>query len=355
MAINSFSQGVTPSALPLPVTTASATTSATTTDITVSWTPDSKGSVPTTYSVVGTATSGVTTNASTTSTSVTVSKQSGGRAYSFAVTAQNRFGNSATATSSSAVTPPFVYKEAITTTSTVNYTIPTGYSKMAAIVYGGGGNGSAGITGEQSSGYPGKGGGGAGAVAFQEYSISATQVYTLTVAAAGGQSKITAPDTTIIASANGGAQGGNGAGTNAGGTATSQVATNATITGGTGGGGAAGFVGSSTVGQAGGNASATSFTVLTGYALPASVAVALGGGGGGGTGRRCNDPGYGEYQGSNAVGGSGGTGGATGQQGGDNGSYPAGRGYQGAGGGGGGFAAGSGTSGGVGRVVVYVA
>jgi hypothetical protein len=352
MAINSFSQGVTPSAIPLPVTTASATTSATTTDITVTWTADTKGAVPTAYTVTGTATGGFTTTATTSSTTATLTKQNGGRAYTFAVVAQNKFGNAA-ARNSSPVTPPFVYREAITATSTVNYTIPTGLSKMAAIVYGGGGNGSPQALGFTNSVLPGKGGGGASAVEFQEYSITQDQVYTLTVASAGGQSKITAPDTTIIAAANGGAQGGTGPGTNAGGTATSNVATNATITGGAGGGGASGFVGTSNAGQAGANGSATAFTVLTGYALPASVAVALGGGGGGGTGRRMIDQRYGDRTGNNAAGGSASSGGAAGQSGGDAGND--GQGFQGAGGGGGGFAAGSGTSGGVGRVVVYVA
>lgn len=353
MAIGNFSQGVTSSSVPLPVTTASATTSATTTDITVTWTADTKGAVPTTYSITGTASGGFTTSASTTATSVTVSRQNGGRAYSFAVTSQNRFGNALSATSSSAVTPPFVYREGLTATSTTTYTIPTGHSKMAAIVYGGGGNGTASYTAGNTTGFPGKGGGGAGAVAFQEYSITQNQVYTVTVAAAGGQSKITHPDTTIIASANGGTQGGFGPTVNAGGTATSQVATNATATGGAGGGGANGLIGSSVVGQAGASSATTTFTVLTGYMLPNPVALALGGGGGGGTGQRCNDPRYGDQAGTNQAGGAASSGGAAGGSGSSSGNYN--QGVQGAGGGGGGFAAGSGTAGGVGRVVIYVA
>jgi hypothetical protein len=346
MAIGNLGQGVTSSSVPLPVTTASATTSATTTDVTVTWTPDTKGAVPTAYTVTGTASGGFTTTATTTATSVTLSRQNGGRAYTFAVASQNRFGSSTA--NASAVTPPFVYKEAITATSTVNYTIPTGYSKMAAIVYGGGGNGQAasGNSGANSGG--GKGGAGAGAVAFQEYSITQDQVYTLTVAAASGQSKITAvTGSVIIASANGGAQGGFGSGTNAGGTATSQVATNATITGGTGGGGSSGLNGSNTAGQAGGSASASTFTVLTGYNLPNPVAMNLNGGGGGGSGFQVTDYRYGAGFGSNQAGGAATNGGVTGVTGGYGGS--------GSGGAGGGFAAGVNQAGGVGRVVVYVA
>jgi hypothetical protein len=339
MAINSFSQGVTPSAVPLPVTTATATTSATTTDVTVTWTPDTKGAVPTAYTVIGTASGGFTTTATTTATSVTMSRQNGGRSYTFAIASQNRFGSSTA--NASAVTPPFVYQEAITATTTVNYTIPTGYSKMAAVVYGGGGNGVSGTTGVVG----GKGGGGAGAVAFQEYSITQGQVYTLTVASAGGQSKITAPDTTIIAAATGGAQGGQNVGTNAGGVGTSQVAVNATITGGAGGGGSPGT--NNTAGQAGANGSATSFTVLSGYALPNPVAVALGGGGGGGTREQGYYEGrYGEYF-SAGVAGAGGAPGTGGGAAGGSGSTTSGA--------GGGFAAGVTTAGGVGRVVVYVA
>ena len=162
MAINSFGQGVAPSAVPLPVTTASATTSATTTDVTVTWTADTKGAVATAYSVTGVASGGVTTTSITSATSVLLSKQSGGRAYTFTVTAQNAYGNSSTV-SPAAVTPPFVYREALVATTTANYTIPTGYSKMAAIVYGGAGNGQ-GSQYYDSTG--GKGGGGASACAF---------------------------------------------------------------------------------------------------------------------------------------------------------------------------------------------
>lgn len=344
MAVNNFSQGVTPSAVPLPVTTATATTSATTTDVTVTWTADTKGAVPTAYTVTGTASGGFTTTATTTATSVTLTRQNGGRAYTFAVASQNRFGSSTA--NAAPVTPPFVYKEALTATSSTTYTIPTGYSKMAAIVYGGGGNGqvASGNSGANSGG--GKGGGGAGAVAFQEYSITQDQVYTVTVAAAGGQSKITNPSSVIIASANGGAQGGFGTGTNAGGTATSQVATNATITGGTGGGGSSGLNGSNTAGQAGGSATATSFTVLTGYNLPNPVAVNLNGGGGGGSGFQVTDYRYSAGFGSNQLGGSATNGGVTGGTGGFGGS--------GSGGAGGGFAAGVAQAGGVGRVVIYV-
>jgi len=339
MAINSFGQGVAPSAVPLPVTTASATTSATTTDVTVTWTPDTKGAVATAYSVTGVASSGVTTTAITSATSVVLSKQSGGRAYTFTVTASNAYGNSSTV-SPAAVTPPFVYREALVATTTANYTIPTGYSKMAAIVYGGAGNGQ-GSQYYDSTG--GKGGGGASACAFQEYAVSATQVYTITVGAAGGQSKITAPGAVIIAQANGGAQGGYGPGLNAGGTATSQVAGSVSINGGAGGGGIASGTATS---QAGTNGSATSFTNLTAYGLTNPVAVALGGGAGGPFLTR---PSWSQrYNSSGAT-----TGGASGAAGTGGFAYT-GTG-SGAGGAGGGFVAGSGTTGSAGRVLVYVA
>jgi hypothetical protein len=341
MAINSFGQGVAPSAVPNSPTTATATTSATTTDVTVTWTPDTTGAVPTAYVVTGTASSGVTTTVTTNATSVILANQSGGRAYTFTVRSQNAYGNAPSARSTSAVTPPFVYKEALVATTTANYTIPTGYSKMAAIVYGGAGNG-VGTTGYQTDG--GKGGGGAGAVAFQEYAISATQVYTITVGAAGGQSKITAPDTTIIAAATGGAQGGTGVGVNAGGVGTSQVAASATITGGNGGGGSAG--GAAGAGQAGTNGSATSFTVLTAYGLTNPVAVALGGGGGGGTLFR-NFQNFRYFSLGASTGGAGGASGTGAGAAGATGSTVSGA--------GGGFVAGSTSTGSAGRVIVYVA
>jgi hypothetical protein len=344
MAVNSFSQGAVRSAVPLPVTTATATTSATTTDVTVTWTPDTKGAVPSVYTVTGTATGGFTTFATTTATSVTMVRQNGGRAYTFAVASQNEYGSS---TANASATPPFVYQEALTAINTQNYTIPTGYSKMAAIVYGGGGNGTTTSLNSGAGSNGGKGGAGAGAVAFQEYSITQGQVYQVTVGTAGGQSKITAPGSVIIAQANGGGQGGVGTGTNAGGTATSQVAVNATITGGTGGGGSSGENGSNTVGQAGGAASATTFTVLTAYPLPNPLATNLGGGGGGGSGFVVTDGRYGAGFGSNQIGGAASNGGVTGESG----TY----GRSGSGGAGGGFAAGVNQAGGVGRVVIYVA
>ena len=342
MAINKLStDAIEPRITPLAPTTAAAATSATTTDVTVTWTANTSGTIPTAYQIVGTATSGVTITQEVAGnrTSATMFGADSDKAYTFAVKSKNKDGLSSTSRNASAVTPPIVYKLALTATSTKNFTVPAGYSKMAAVVYGGGGNGSATT--------PGKGGGGAGAVVFQDYAITPTQVYTLTVASAGGESKITHPDTTVIASATGGAQGGSGAGTNAGGVGTSQVAVNATITGGTGGGGGTGqFV----AGQVGGAGSATSFTLFTGYLLPNPISVALGGGGGGGgagRGFQLNMPRYGE--GTPAAGGGAGGTAAPGGANGAGGAIPAS-----AGGGGGGFTAASGTSGGVGRVVVYV-
>lgn len=344
MAINDISNSNTTDARKVPddVTAPSATTSATTHDVSVSWTASTSGAIPTTYQIVGTATGGVTVTQEVPAnkTSVTMFGQNSDRSYTFAVKAKNKNGLSSAA-NTTAVTPPTIYKLALTATASTTYTIPAGFSKMASIVYGGGGNGANGTS------QGGKGGGGAGGVVFQDYAVSQTQIYTLTVAAAGGQSKITAPDTTIIAAANGGAQGGVGPGTLAGGTGTSQVTSNATITGGAGGGGSSGGAGSNTVGQAGANGSASSFTLFTGYLLPNPISVAFGGGGGGSAARQLVDSRYGAFNGSNQAGAVGGSGGSAGANGSDNN-------INGRGGAGGGFAAGSGASGGVGRVVIYV-
>ena len=65
MAVNTFSQGNKSVAVPLKPTAATASTSATTTDVTVSWTPNSQGVPATEYTVVGTATGAVTTSKTT--------------------------------------------------------------------------------------------------------------------------------------------------------------------------------------------------------------------------------------------------------------------------------------------------
>ena len=340
MAINTFAQNNPSAAVPLPPTTASATT----TDVTVTWTADTKGALPTTYLVTGTASNGVTTTATTSGTSVTMFGQNGSRAYTFSVTSQNLSGNSLTSTSTSAVTPPLVYKQGLFARASQTYTIPTGTTYMAAILYGGAGNGGAGVV----SGASGKGGGGAGAVAFQNFSVTGGDVYTIVVGAAGGQSSITAPNTTVIASANGGGSGGTGNGANIGGTATSTVAGSATITGGTGGQGIT-YAQDITGGAGGAQTGGTSFTNLTGYQLnnPISVPALSGGGGGGGAGTT-----VGYRYGSNDFSSPGGAAGGAGAVAGTNGGNPN---PPGNGGAGGGYVAGVLTVGSPGVVSIYVA
>jgi hypothetical protein len=73
------------------------------------------------------------------------------------------------------------YSLALTATTTQNYTIPEGYTKMGAVLIAGGGGGGAG-------GYSGwgMGGGGAGAaVAFHDYAVVPGQNYSLVVGSGG--------------------------------------------------------------------------------------------------------------------------------------------------------------------------
>jgi len=348
MAINNFSQAGRNKAVPLPPTTSSATTSATTTDVTITWTKDTNGTQPTDFLVTGTSTTGITTTATVpaSESSVIIKGQTNNTPYTFSVSSKNLYGISPSI-SPAPVTPPVVYKQGIVARTTQNYIIPPRVTKIAAVVYGGGGTGGS-FTSTNSdprpnfaTGVSGRGGGGAGAVTFQNYTVTPGETYLLTVAAAEGTSTITTPGSTVIAQANNGQAAFFNTG-GAGGTATSTVAGSATATGGAGG---AGQVQGSNASVPGGLPSATVLTNLTATGLVNPLTTVNGGGGAGGPIAQFFSTRYGGGQYTST----GGTAYGTAVSG-ANGSFSA----PGNGGGGGGFVTGSLRTGGAGGVIIYV-
>jgi hypothetical protein len=381
MAQGFLAQGtgaVTSVARPTEPTIGTATTSGSTTDVTLTFTPSVYGGTATSYVITKTSTTtgAVTgTQQTTTASPVTVTGLSGGASYSFKIKPQNANGlGSRFSGDSSAVTTPVVYSLQLTANNTQSYTIPTGYNFMSAYVAGGGGSGGNGINatgGSAAAGGGGAGGYGAGFTAFKGVAVSPGQAYTITVAAAGGISKVTSPNAVDLGTANAGSS-------NAGGTGSSNVGGAVNVSGAAGGAAVASrpeagnqFFG--TPGNAG-SAAATSAVDLSATGLPA-VSVNVGGGGSGGGGGATNSG-----QGWGAPGGAGATGGGKGGAGGG----PAGihtsnqpywsfvygeQGYAGsagAGGGGGGGGGGnyqgnqrgsgaSGGAGGAGQILIYLA
>ena len=148
MAQGFLAQGSTPVtsvARPTEPTIGTATTSANTTDAVLTFTPSVYGAAATSYVITKTsATTGAVTGTTQTTTAspVTVTGLSGTSSYTFTVRPQNANGlGSRSSGSTAAVTTPTVYSLALTATNTQSYSIPTGYTRMAAFVIGGGGAG----------------------------------------------------------------------------------------------------------------------------------------------------------------------------------------------------------------------
>jgi hypothetical protein len=354
-----------------------ATTSGSTTDTTLTFTPSVYGGTATSYVITKTSTTtgAVTgTQQTTTASPVTVTGLSGGASYTFTVRPQNANGlGSRSSGSSAAVTTPVVYSLQLTANNTQSYTIPTGYNFMSAYIAGGGGTGGSGINatgGAAAAGGGGAGGGGAGFTAFKGVAVSPGQAYTVTVAAAGGISKVTSPNAVDLGTANAGSA-------NTAGTGSSNIAGAVNVSGGAGGAAVASrpesgnqFFG--TPGNAG-SAAATTSVSLSETGLPA-VSVTVGGGGSGGGGGATNSgSSWGGLGGAGATGG--GKGGAGGGTSGTTSSQPywsqvygetGYAGSAGAGGGGGGGGAGNyqgnqrgsgaaGGAGGAGQILIYLA
>ena len=108
MAQGLFSQGTTSTARPTEPSTVTTSTSATTTDVVVSFTPSVYGPAATSYIIIGTHVDARTSTTTTTGTSATLGSQAGGRAYVYTVRPQNANGTGSRVQTSQAVTTPVV-------------------------------------------------------------------------------------------------------------------------------------------------------------------------------------------------------------------------------------------------------
>lgn len=258
-------------------TIGTATTSGSTTDVTVTWTLNNNGNSPLTSITVtpylnGTTAETATTAATTASTSATVAGLTQGSAYTFKVKATNAIGTGVESLATNSVTVPILVS--------IEY----------LVIAGGSGSGtSSGGLGNSS------GGGGAGGYKTSTLNVLKSTNYVVTIGAGGAAggtgtgSEFSTVTTTAggkgstlgNAGANGGS-GGGGSGVNGvGGTGTSGEGNNG-ASGGTnnsgGGGGGAGGAGSSSGNNNGGAGGAGSASSITG----SSVTRAGGGGGGAG-------------------------------------------------------------------------
>lgn len=313
---------------------------------TVAFTPPAYLGKGGTITYVATSSPGGITGSSTTSP-ITVSGLSNGVSYTFTVEAQTTYGSKSNPSSaSSAATPIAPYSLVGTYNSSTNYTIPSGVTKLAAYVIAGGAPGA-----NFSPVTPGsEGGAGGGGVAFQDYSVNASQTVGIIVGGQSGTSSVSVAGSTIASvsgrtgyssnvagyvTADGGNFGNGGASVSgdsdglpgsaggAGGflTLNAEGLTNYQVGGGGGGGGSgasrnstngsnsggAGAAGGSGGGGSGGNGgSATRLSRLGGSAQPGNAGNAGsqpggGGGGRGGSGNGCGAVGSGNV-GSGAAG-----------------------------------------------------
>ena len=345
--------GASPASASVLATTVPATMSAPTvteasaTQMSIAFTaPATGGKAITSYTIVSSPSIALTYSGTTTGMTVTGSYASN-QAYTFTIAAVNANGTAVASAASNTIIPNRVYALSQTFTSSGTFTVPANKKFLAVYGYGGGASGNGGGHGGAAGG---SGGGGGGLGAFQEYTVTPGQTYSVTVGGTAGATSFGS-----LLTANGGSGG-------SGGTGSSNVSGAVSATGGGGSGGGAGggaYNGTYAVqggtGTAGGNGA---FATLNASGL---TALQAGGGGGGGGGGTANHGGGGGGASGGAInGGSGGSGG--------NGTSnfvgnAGGGGIAGGGGGGGGGgtwfaqgfnAPGTGGTGGGGQVLVYV-
>jgi hypothetical protein len=268
---------VTSVARPTEPTIGTATTSAETTDVVVTFTPSVFGPAATSYVVTGTTTTATAVTSitqTTTGTSVTMVGNSGGASYTYSVRPQNANGLASRSSSlTGAAAVPIIYALALTANTTQNYTIPSGKSFIGAIVYGGGASGTAGGNQNASpSWHTGTAGSSGGAVAFSGFAVTAGQELSIVIGGASGTSSIITSGTTI-ATATG------GVGLTSPGTASSNVSGHSSVSGVNGG--ASGVAGTTN----------TAYMTITGTGIPNSIQGPGGGGGGVGGGGHGNGAG----------------------------------------------------------------
>jgi hypothetical protein len=331
------SNSITATTVPNAPTIGTATLSSNTASVTFT-APANGGSAITGYTV--TSSPGSLTGSGS-SSPISVASLVNGTSYTFTVTATNANGTSAQSSASNSVAPIAAYTLAQVYNSSTTYTVPSGVSRIAVIMYQGGYNGASGSPGVAytSGGQGGLGGAGGSAAGFHSYTVTPGQTYAVTVGGAQTSSSFGSLGTSSSIS----------------------VANGATAAGGAGGASDSG---------AGSSGATINFSSIPGL----TTWQAGGGGGGGGRGAYANDEqvgvsnvfGAGGGAGGSANGGSGGAGGRVGKVSGPgtgnndgqptNGS-PAGGGGGGGGGGanaaGGAAGGGGGSIGGLGQVLVY--
>jgi hypothetical protein len=353
--LNTINGANTSVAVPTEPATVSISSTTTTTDIVVSFTPDTKGSAYTEFVFTSVSTSGTTatqTRATTSTANYTFTGAQVNQTYEIDVQAKNANGLSTKKRSSNSVTLPNLYALTQTFTSSGTFTVPSGHNLLAVSMTGGGAAGNAGgNTGGPPASAGGNGGAGSRSLSFYDYAVTPGQTFSITIAAAGGSSTFSNLATTSPNVATG----------------PTNTTTGNAGTGGNGGNGSVNY----TIGGTPGTA-ANSGGVINALS-PGMGTWRGGGGGGGGTGGTSQTPGpgasYGGAGGAPGLGASGTYAGTNiGGNGGGNGGQAAGYGGPpqtagnaggvGAGGGGGAGAgntggASSGGAGGIGIVLVY--
>ena len=122
--------------------------------------------------------------ASGASSPLTVTGLTNSTAYTFTVTASSSSIASAASSASGSVTPvvPIVYALSATYNAGGTYTVPSGKTKIAFFMIGGGAGGASGSdTATNSSGAGGTGGDGGRSVAVKDYPTNAGTSYTITI------------------------------------------------------------------------------------------------------------------------------------------------------------------------------
>ena len=258
-------------------------------EISIAFTPATKGGVPTSYTAIASP-GGATANANASPVTFGANALTAGTTYSFQVRASTNTGSSPYSNSSvNHVIPSYVLSQ--TFNSSGEFVVPEGITKMGVVGQG------AGASGGNTSGSTGaSGGGGGGKFIVDEISVSPGTKYTVTIGGAGGSSAFgniaTMNAANITSGGNVSVNTGNVVGTAAGG-------------GGGNNGGPAGHPSSKTglAGNAGGNSAS-----ITTNTLGMAQTLAGGGGGGGGGDHSYRD----DYYSWNKPGGAGGAGGTVG-------------------------------------------
>jgi hypothetical protein len=255
------------------------------------------GSAINSYTVTASPSVGNISTSGTTSPLTVTGTFAGGTSYTFTMTATNTYGTSSSSSSSNSILPYPAYALDQTFTSTGNYTIPSGKTKLAIFGFSGGSSG--GTSGNTNDGYAASGGSGSRGAAFQEYDVTSGQVIGITVGTSNGSTVINSvTNSTNLA-------------TISPNTGTSNLPNFITVAGGGGGGGGRGAQGDTYYtaqysNNLKGNAGAAGSALSLNLAGLGSVSYTTGsGGGGGGSGGRVFGPNNG-FDGRVANGGAGG-------------------------------------------------